>query len=106
MAIHTAIFHKFTPLYYILKYFDSYFASDNLLYEKEYRNGNNQWGKYYNSCLVVPISIFIEEKTRNIIGFLCVDNKEGNLNNSSNIEFMFAVGDLFYSFFCEIHRIN
>lgn len=83
------------------KYFDSYFASDNLASEKDYSNENKMWLEYYSACIVVPISIFIEKNERKIIGFLTVDNKEGNLNISSNIEFMFAISDLFYCFFAK-----
>jgi len=89
------------------KFFDSHFACDNLPNEKDYTNENRIWANFYTACIVVPISIFIDKDKRNIIGFLTVDNKEGSLNSVANIEFLFAISDLFYSFFAKyIQMIN
>lgn len=80
-------------------YKNIYFAEDDLtdLYNKHlYKNPNPEWHKYYNSTLVVPISIVTGQNERIILGFLSVDNFKGGLAHNSNREYLFFIADLLY----------
>lgn len=85
-----------------------YFAEDNLtdLYNKHlYKNPNPEWNKFYNSTLVVPISIVTGKNERIILGFLSVDNFKGGLAHNSNREYLFFIADLLYLAFNKFDRI-
>lgn len=84
-----------------------YYNNDlSLIYEShQYRNPNEDWHKYYNATLVVPISLLLSEDKRDYIGFLSVDNFKGNLANEESLEFLFAVGDLLYNVFVKYKKI-
>lgn len=87
-------------------YSNTYFSEDDLVDLHgifQYKNPNHEWFKYYNSTLVVPISLLIEKDKRNIIGFLSVDNYKGNLAFNSNKEYLFFVSDLLY---CAIDKFS
>ncbi|MHA6281176.1 hypothetical protein ACXYMT_13425 [Salinimicrobium sp. CAU 1759] len=89
-------------------YKNIYFAEDNLtdLYNRHmYKNPNPEWHKYYNSTLVVPISIVTGKNERIILGFLSVDNFKGGLANNSNKEYLFFIADLLYLAFNKFDRI-
>lgn len=79
-----------------------FFKCDNLndlYYARKYINKNPNWHNYYNSTIVTPISKnnhTLDE--RHIIGFLSVDNKNGNLVDNTTIEIMWAVSDLLYNY--------
>lgn len=83
---------------------NDFYASDDLQeeYKKHrYKNSNRFWTQHYNSTIVVPVSIVLENKQKNVIGFVAIDNltaSSGNLNNDEKIEFLFSIGDLFYNF--------
>lgn len=82
-------------------YADVTFACDDLAElhnNHEYDNSNQFWHDNYNACIVSPISIVTGENERSVIGFLSIDNKEGNLNNISNIEYLLSVSDLLFVF--------
>jgi hypothetical protein len=84
------------------KFDNVHFYDDNLseLYDKHlYRNSNENWHKLYNSTLVVPISIVLKENDRDILGFITIDNKKGNLSTDVNKEFLFGIGDMLYNMF-------
>lgn len=84
------------------KYSNIYFSEDDLtdLHNIfQYKNPNPIWYKYYNSTLVVPISMVLSSNDREIIGFLSVDNFKGNLASNANKEYLFFVADLLYCIF-------
>lgn len=85
-----------------------YFSEDNLpdLYDNHlYKNPNPDWYKYYHSSLVVPISIVTNLDSRNVLGFLSVDNFKGDLATNSNKEYLFFVADLLYLAFSKFNKI-
>ena len=89
-------------------YKNIYFAEDNLtdLYKRhQYKNPNSEWHKYYNSSLVVPISIVTGANERIILGFLSVDNFKGGLAHNSNREYLFFIADLLYLAFNKFDKI-
>jgi len=79
-----------------------YFADDDLSEQyknHQYENSNPEWHKYYNSTLVVPISMVLANNKRNILGFITVDNQASNLSTRINTEFLCGIGDLLYNLF-------
>jgi len=87
---------------------NTFFYCDNLqaLYDNhEYDNSNPNWYKLYNSTLVVPISMVLEEGKRDVIGFITVDNFKGKLAEDPNKEFLFGIGDLLYNIFVKYKLI-
>ncbi len=90
------------------EYANVYFASDDLqeLYDEfQYKNSNDRWRQLYNATIVVPISIVEGQYDRSVLGFLAVDNLDGNLASKANVELLFAVGDLFYAFFVKLGEL-
>ena len=85
-------------------YDDNFYINDDLINDKEYKNDNRAWRKYYNACLVVPIrrsliKAVVQTQDYDIVGFLCVDNKGGRLNNKTSIEILSMLGDSLYCLF-------
>ncbi|MBL0129466.1 MAG: hypothetical protein IPP83_18910 [Flavobacteriales bacterium] len=80
---------------------DSTYLRDNLLElaeAGEYQNDNTEWKSLYTATAVVPICLPVEknERARRILGFVCVDNKEGGLQNSLVENILCALADSFY----------
>lgn len=85
-------------------YKNYYYANDDLSSEytnHKYKNCNINWNSYYNSTIVVPISLSdpINIANRNILGFLTVDNRTGYLTDDTSVEYMHAISDLLYNYF-------
>ena len=85
---------------------DSYYAKDNLKSVPNYVNVNPRWRKHYNATLVVPIRYEMRQyetgenrvySEYDTLGFLCIDNQFGALENLRCIEFANAVSDIYYS---------
>lgn len=66
---------------------DKSYVSDDLRNNPQYSNKNPKWQNYYNATAVVPIGI-LQGDPYILIGFLCVDNFKGNLNNSLTIGYL------------------
>lgn len=64
-----------------------------------YENSNPKWRELYNATIVVPISMLLRKNSRDVIGFLTVDNIKGGLANDTNKEFLFGIADLLYNVF-------
>jgi hypothetical protein len=65
----------------------------------EYANTNPNWDKLYKAVAVFPISKLQPNDTRKILGFICVDNKNGNLASEVTKETLGAIGDALYTVF-------
>lgn len=81
---------------------NTYFYDNNLkeLYDNHnYDNCNSNWYKLYNATLVVPISMLISVNNRDVLGFLTIDNRKGDLATDINKEFLFGIADLLYGIF-------
>lgn len=81
-----------------------YYASDELSNEKGYVNINSNWNKFYNATLVYPIRLgfrqdYQAQLDKSIIGFICVDNVDGNLNNNACIDALAAIAESLYLYF-------
>lgn len=61
-----------------------------------YKNGNPEWRKYYNATLVTSIGITTGKAEKDILGFITIDNFDGNLTDLSSIDFLYAVSDILY----------
>lgn len=86
----------------------STYSCDNLTDNSEYVNKNSSWKNSYNATLVVPIRMRLQEseseaENRDIkydydcVGFLCVDNMKGNLDNTVAIDLLSAFADILYN---------
>jgi hypothetical protein len=81
---------------------DSFYVSDDLSSETTYINLNKDWKKYYNATLVCPIRMEIIENEEDeyndysILGFICIDNMKGNLNNKTCISLLASITDILY----------
>jgi len=81
---------------------DSFYVSDNLSKETTYINLNKDWNKYYNATLVCPIRMEIIEDEEDeysdysVLGFICIDNMKGNLNNKICINLLASITDILY----------
>ncbi len=66
-----------------------------------YVNKNMHWRNLYHACAVVPISkrILGEKNKRHIIGFLCVDNMTGGLENQIVENYLSGIGDILYNLY-------
>lgn len=84
---------------------DGYYASDDLMSERTYLNMNPSWNNYYNSTLVCPIRIELiddadsEYRAYSILGFICVDNQRGGMNNRIAIQTLAGIADSLYNHF-------
>lgn len=85
------------PRYSNMHFYDN--NLEELSKSGRYINSNNNWKDLYNATLVIPISMVLKEKDRDIIGFITIDNKKGNLATDVNKEFLFGVGDILYNIF-------
>lgn len=66
-----------------------------------YKNANNDWKKYYNATLVVPITShtspgMIKEKTW---GFICVDNKGGGFDEDISVWILMSFSKICFNIF-------
>lgn len=83
----------------------TYFASDDL---KElhragrYKNDNADWQKLYNATLVAPLRFFYDKKNResSVLGFICVDNFAGGLDNAAAKDLLAWFADLCFHLWC------
>lgn len=84
---------------------DSYYASDDLSAEKTYINMNSNWNDAYNATLVCPIRMELVTETESefneysVLGFVCIDNMKGGLNNRAAIQLLAALSDSLYNHF-------
>ncbi|MGP8051701.1 MAG: hypothetical protein ACLPYB_13980, partial [Desulfobaccales bacterium] len=90
---------------------DSYYICNNLKEERGYINLNQDWQKYYNACLVVPIRILKSKmngtKTQHIvIGFLCVDNLHGGFDDRIGLNILAAFGDSLFHLFVAFNDLK
>ncbi len=91
---------------------DSYYASDSLCTETTYVNANNKWQKFYNSTLVCPIRMELVDEMEtqdtdySILGFICVDNLKGGLNNRACIQLLASVSDSLYNHFLMFNTVR
>lgn len=79
----------------------SYYACDDLSSESTYINLNDGWKSIYNATLVAPIRMKLGSPATeySVIGFICVDNKGGGLNNEACINLLASIADSLYSHF-------
>jgi hypothetical protein len=80
---------------------DSTYLRDNLIElaaNGEYVNDNPQWKTLYTATAVVPICLPSgnSEHVRHVLGFLCVDNKGGGLQQERIENILCAFADGFY----------
>jgi len=91
---------------------DSYYASDDLASERSYINMNSNWGRYYNATLVCPIRLEMvgeQESAFNeysVLGFVCIDNMKGGLNNRASIQLLAAIVDSLYNHFLLFNELQ
>lgn len=91
---------------------DGYYASDDLASERTYINMNKNWRKYYNATLVCPIrleSISDRKLVLNeysVIGFICIDNFKGGLNNHTSVQLLAAISDSLYNHFSLFNELK
>jgi len=82
----------------------SHFFSPDLTQENGYRNQRDNWNRFYQSAIVVPIRYVNREKVgspdaSDDIGFLCVDTMSTNrLNDDFHLHYLAAVADQMYNF--------
>ncbi|WP_299249614.1 hypothetical protein [uncultured Aquimarina sp.] len=101
--------NQFFPLQQILDESNNvdHFVCDNCITHKSFYDRIQDWHDYYKSMLCVPIRKFIgieEESGERVdyyrtIGFLVVDNFEGNLDNKIAIEQLKGYSDQLYHLF-------
>jgi hypothetical protein len=82
----------------------SYFSND-LKSNKEYYNRNPLWKDLYNATAVVPISLNIGDCKSEMLGFLCVDNFNGNLSHKAIEGFLCSSSSLLYNIFSKFEKI-
>lgn len=75
----------------------SYFFSNDLQNEKNYNNMNKEWYKFYNACLVIGLTV------ENVVGAVCVDNKNGSFNDKEQFNILATIADNFALALCQ-HR--
>jgi len=71
----------------------------------EYENKTYGWMNLYNATAVVPIARRIDDTSRRILGFLCVDNFAGNLANSTVENFLSGIADMLYPLFHKYEKL-
>jgi len=79
-----------------------YYISNNLSGENSYNNANPEWKALYNACLVIPIRLVTNEVTEEwsvVLGFICVDNKNGGFDDKIALDFLASFGDLCFHLF-------
>lgn len=85
---------------------DSYYLCNDLKKEITYSNINKKWSKYYNACLVVPIRLIISKHSSNVIGFICVDNFEGNFDDRIAVDILASFGDNCFHLFNSFNELQ
>jgi hypothetical protein len=88
---------------------DSYYLCNDLKSKNDngdYNNANNNWNKFYNACLVVPIRLIIDGENSTVVGFICVDNKKGGFEERVGLNTLAAFGDLCYHLFVLFNELN
>lgn len=91
---------------------NSIYVSDDLLSEKTYINLNPNWNNYYNATLVCPIRIsLIPEKEMaineySVVGFICIDNMKGRLDNEICTQLLSSVSDGLYNHFLLFNELK
>lgn len=76
-------------------YPNTFYYCNDLANEKGYVNKNSDWNKFYNACLVVPISMpTTKEENKVIIGFICVDNMKGGFDEAIAKNILASIADL------------
>ena len=106
------LWHENTAFKTILSnsYPNSYYASNDLAKESGYVNINQNWQRFYKSTLVCPIRLGISDECNNnldesVIGFICVDNMEGGLDESACIDALSSIADSLYLYFTYNEKI-
>ena len=76
------------------------FLSNNLTaLEKAYQNETENWWKYYNATIVVPIRWLHSHNEKPILyGFLCVDSLNPVFNSSEHIQIMGTYADSLFNY--------
>lgn len=82
----------------------SYFCN-NLRENPDYKNLNDRWKNFYNATAVVPISLNIGDYKDNILGFLCVDNFNGNLSLKAVEGFLYSSSSIIYNVLVKFEKI-
>ena len=91
---------------YSKDYKDDYYFCDDLKNDKQYYNRNPHWQKFYNATAVAPISINIGELKKDILGFLCVDNFNGNLGQKPVESILNACSALLFPVLYKYEKIS
>jgi hypothetical protein len=83
----------------------TYFACDDLIdlaASGGYINGNPNWQKLYNATLVAPLRYFYDKQNResSVLGFICVDNFAGGLENEAAKDLLAWFADLCFHLWC------
>lgn len=87
-----------------------YYASDDLSKENSYVNINSNWKSFYNATLVIPIRLGFHENygcevDNSVLGFICIDNMGGKLNNNIAINLLASIADSLYLYFTYLEDI-
>jgi hypothetical protein len=89
----------------------NYFVTDNLSGESTYSNSNPNWKKIYNATLVCPIRMQLnydspsDRQEFSVLGFLCVDNKNGGLDRPDCIELVASIADSMFNHFLMLDHV-
>ncbi|GAP38663.1 hypothetical protein ABXN37_26535 [Piscinibacter sakaiensis] len=90
----------------------SFYVSDNLGAEATYANSNPAWKRLYNATLVCPIRMQLngevpaDRREYSVLGFLCVDNREGGLDRPDCIELLASVADSLFNHFLMLDHVT
>jgi len=79
----------------------NYFACDDLYAHPGYTNSNSSWKKLYCATGVAPIQADLKgapptNNDKDIVGFLCCDNRRRGFEDASVKDFILGFGDLLY----------
>lgn len=90
------------------KFKDTSFLCDDL--EKKWKKGQYEnktpgWMSLYNACAVVAINKRIEKNNRKIVGFICIDNDSGNLDNPMVENYLNGIADMLYVLFEKYEKL-
>ncbi len=83
---------------------DVYFIQNDLANYKPYFNANENFEKYYNACMVVPIRIITKllddgRYKSVVLGFICVDNLKGGFDEEISLNLLASFSDLCFNLF-------
>jgi len=84
----------------------NYFLSNNLSNEQGYNNKHDGWESYYNACIVVPIRLILSEGTYLVIGFICVDNINGNFEEKIGLNILASYADSCFQLFSSYNELS